>query len=196
MRQRGFSLIELIVVITVIGLLLVSLLPSVGAWMRNTRIRNIAESIRHGLDQARNEAVRTNASVSFWLVSPSTGDPKVMSDTCRLSSSSGAWVISVASPVGVCATNRSSFVAAHPVGDSGTGLTVSAVDATKPTAKSATSVTFNGFGQVANASTAIASVSVTSAVAGSRALTVQVSASGRVRTCDPLTASSDPRSCL
>jgi type IV fimbrial biogenesis protein FimT len=119
-----------------------------------------------------------------------------MSDTCRLSSSSGAWVISVASPVGVCATNRSSFVAAHPVGDSGTGLTVSAVDATKPTANSATSVTFNGFGQVANASTAIASVSVTSAVAGSRALTVQVSASGRVRTCDPLTASSDPRSCL
>ena len=43
MRQRGFSLIEIVVTIAVLALILFAALPSLGTWLDNTRIRNVAD---------------------------------------------------------------------------------------------------------------------------------------------------------
>ena len=58
MKQRGFTIIEMVIAVTLAAFLLAAVAPSVSTWMRNTRIRTAAEAISNGLQQARNEAVR------------------------------------------------------------------------------------------------------------------------------------------
>ena len=118
-RQRGFSLIEVVVTMTVLALILFAAVPSIGSWMDNTRIRNVADSLQNGLQIARGEAVRRNEEVSFWLVS--LEDPSTLDNECALSATSASWVVSVFSPLGHCADEPSTvsspkLVTGRPVG--------------------------------------------------------------------------------
>lgn len=191
MRQRGFTVLEVVIAITIAAFILMSAMPSVGTWMRNTRIRTTAESISNGLMQARNEAVRRNQPVSFFLVSDS--DAVSMTDACALSATSAGWVVALASPAGKCATDRDTFIALRTPGNNAGGLTVSAKDAA---ASNATTVTFNGYGQISNA-LPISCIRLTSSSdASARALNIAVHPGGQVRMCDPnVTDGNDPRVC-
>ncbi len=191
MKQRGFTLIEIVIVISLAAFLLAAAMPSAMTWIRNTRIRTAAESISVGLQQARNEAVRRNQQVSFYLVSDAATS---MSDDCKLSASSSGWVIAQTSPENKCASERDSFVALRPPGDTAYSLSVAAQDSG---AVAATTVTFNGYGQVVNVS-AISCVRVSSASdASARALNIAVNSGGQVRMCDPaVTDGNDPRKCV
>lgn len=70
--HKGFTLIELMIAITVLGVLLVLGLPSFVEMIQNTQIRTAAEGILDGLQIARSEAVRRNAYTQFVL-GPGTG---------------------------------------------------------------------------------------------------------------------------
>lgn len=73
-RQRGMSIIEAMIVVTVIVVLLVLAVPMGLEWIANSRIRSAAESMLTGLQLARAEAVRRNVAVEFVLdAAPSTG---------------------------------------------------------------------------------------------------------------------------
>jgi type IV fimbrial biogenesis protein FimT len=190
--QRGFTIIEMMIAITIAAFILMAAGPSASAWMRNTRIRNAADSISTGLHQARNEAVRRNQPVGFFLVSDVDG--MSMTDACALSSSSGGWVVALGSPVGKCATDRDTFIALRPAGDTADGLTVSALDASALVA--ANSVTFNGYGQLTGANPLGCIRVRNGADASARGLNIAVNAGGQVRMCDPsITSNSDPRKC-
>ncbi len=200
MRARGFTLIEVVVALVVLAMLLLFAMPSIGTWLDNTRVRNAAESIQVGLQTARQEAVRRNQSVSFYLVS--LNDPHTMDNSCALSSSSGSWVISTTSPASQCGNNT--MLAARPIGDAGGRVRVTAghsADSADKTAlgSAATTVTFNGFGRVANIDAAVNRLKVTGP-ADSTAyvdLMLIVDAGGGVRMCDPRSsiADTDPRKC-
>lgn len=196
MRPRGFTLVEAMVVVSLIALLLAAGMPSFGSFIRNQRVRTAAESLETGLQQARNEAVRRNTSISFWLVSLS--DPAKVDNSCALSGTSGSWVISVSSPGAECGAAPSTTVAPMIVSASPMGETVSvAISAVQSDGTVATHVTFNGFGQVSNAD-AIARISVASATTPNsyRRLRVDVSSGGQVRMCDlGVTDNTDPRYC-
>ena len=88
MLSRGFSLIELMITLAVLGMLLAIGLPNMGTWLQNTQIRNAAESINSGLQFARAEAVKRNTTVRFQLVND-------MTNTCQLSTSGKNWVVSL-----------------------------------------------------------------------------------------------------
>lgn len=203
--QRGFSMVEVAITMTVLALLLAAAVPSVAGWMRNTRVRNAAEALQMGLQRARAEALRRNVNVTFWLVSGS--DERTVDNSCALSSASGSWVISLSDPAGHCATSPSPttapmIVETHAVGDGGSGVTVLAQSAA---AAAAQCVRFNGFGQVVDAAVApadncrlpnqIATVDVTHASSGARRLRIMVSTGGGVRMCDRGVAATDPRAC-
>jgi len=198
-------MIEIAVTMTVMILLLLAAFPSMTDWLRNTRVRNAAESVQTGLQRARTEAVRRNQNVTFWLVAGS--DERNVDNSCALSSASGSWVISLNNPAGNCAaapslTDDPMIVETHAAGDGAAGVTVAA---TAADSSAASCVRFNGFGQVVDASTLpadncrpptqLTTVDLTHASSGARRLRVMVSAGGGVRMCDRDVASTDPRAC-
>jgi len=191
MKQRGFTIIEVVIVVALTAFLLTAVMPSVSAWMRNSRIRTAAESISTGLQQARNEAVRRNQPVGFYMVSDS--DAMSMSDACALSSTSSGWVVALASPAGKCATDRDTFISLRVAGDTAIGLAVAAKDAG---GGNANTVTFNGYGQIADASPiSCIKVSNTSDT-NARVLALTLNAGGQIRMCDAgVNDSNDPRYC-
>lgn len=204
-QQRGFTMVEVAVTMTVMALLLAAAVPSVAGWLRNTRVRNAADAVHLGLQRARTEALRRNVNVTFWLVSGA--DERIVDNNCALSSAAGSWVISLSNPAGSCATAPSptaapGIVETHAVGDGGSGVMVVAQTSA---AAAATCVRFNGFGQVVDATTPpadacrspgqIATVDVTHASGGARRLRVVVSGGGGVRMCDRDVAATDPRAC-
>lgn len=64
-RVLGFGLIELMVAIAIMTVLATLALPSYRTWMQDTRIRTVAESVQNGLQIARAEAVKRNATINF-----------------------------------------------------------------------------------------------------------------------------------
>jgi type IV fimbrial biogenesis protein FimT len=66
-RSLGFSMIELMVTLTVAGILAAIAVPSFQVWIENSQIRTSAESIKSGIQRARSEAVSRNARVAFNL---------------------------------------------------------------------------------------------------------------------------------
>lgn len=198
-------MIEVAVSLSVLGILLASVAPSVSSWMGSSRVRNTAESISNGLQKARTEALRRNQTVRFSLVSLT--DPKVLDNGCQLSATGGSWVVSVSSPAGKCAQAPSTTVSpylvdAHPVGDGGDGVSVTATNSDGSIA--ATTVAFNALGQVVagtdplTQSEPIANISVvsTSAPDSYRKLKVMISTGGRIFLCDQaVTDATDSRYC-
>lgn len=202
--RQGFTLIELVVAIAIIGILMALGLPSFMTWLRNVQIRNAAETMQNGLQFARSEALRRNERVTFWTVSLT--DPKVMDNSCARSDAGISWVVSRDDPASLCATAVSDvdsprIIAKHAGGDGNRKTSITALDAG---GAAATCVTFNGFGRVetkcsdASASNPIARLTIVSSEtdANTRPLEVRIGSGGVIRMCDPnVTTTSDPRYC-
>lgn len=197
--QQGFTIIEMAVTITIMALLLFTAVPNITSWLDNTRIRNASESLQHGLQTARAEAVRRNQNVSFWLVSTNAGAG--LDNSCALEGDSASWVVSVNDPSGHCdaapsTTASPMIVTGRATSDGGARTTVTTFQSDGTTA--GTRVTFNGFGQITNAD-AIRKIDITGSDSSNtnyRKLRVTISTAGLVRMCDThVTNDSDPRKC-
>lgn len=66
-RHGGFTIIELLVVISVVALLSMTAAPSIGNWMSNASVRTVAENLQNDLRRAQAEAVRGSRSTVFAL---------------------------------------------------------------------------------------------------------------------------------
>ena len=195
-------MIELAVTMVILALLLVGAGPSMGAWMRNTQVRNTASSILAGLNRARNEAMRRNVPIRFSLVS--LADSATMGSSCALSGSGVSWVVSVRDPAGNCqyapatvAADASDpmIVETNAGGVGGKNVVVAAKIADGSAA--ANTVTFNAFGRIADAAP-IGFINVNNSTAGGefRSLRVELGNGGTARLCDLSIASgTDPRVC-
>jgi type IV fimbrial biogenesis protein FimT len=71
--QRGLTLLELVITLAVLGLAAALAAPDFGRHIANYRVRATADAIVNGLNQARAEAARRNATVRFALASSGSG---------------------------------------------------------------------------------------------------------------------------
>jgi type IV fimbrial biogenesis protein FimT len=165
-KNAGFSLIELMVSVVVLGILASIAVPSFQTWIRNTQIRNAAESITNGLQRARAEAVSRNTNVSFVMGTDSS------------------WAISVVNPASTIdqrlASEGSKNVTRAVLPTGATTVTFSNVGFVVPNA---------------DASNSITQVDLVAA-GGSQNLRVTIGTGGNARMCDPnLASGSNPRAC-
>jgi type IV fimbrial biogenesis protein FimT len=204
----GFSLIEALVVVSILGLLLVAIMPSIGNTLRNIEIRNAAEAIQNGLTKARAEAVKRNEPVTFSLLTHNATS-KQLDNSCALSNASTSWVVSRADPTNSCDIAASEtaaplIIAKRSQGDGSPNVTARVKEASggDPCGADddANSVSFNGYGRVIAPSWGtgpIKCVLVENRTdTGTRKLQVLINAGGTVRMCDPaVTDGNDPRKC-
>ena len=190
--QRGVSLIEFAVAVTILAVLMASGLPSFGNWIQSSKIRTTAESIQNGLQLARAQAVARNALVSFHLTDSATA-------ACALSSSGSNWVVSLDDPSGACNAAASDEVAPRLIQmrTAAEGSSNVEVDA-----GGVSTITFNGMGRVTPLPVAAITIALTNTAGGAcatsgpmRCLNVTVSTGGQVRMCDPALPSTDARGC-
>lgn len=200
--QRGFTLIEAMVVLIIMGLLLAVAAPNFSSWITGTRIRSTAESLLSGLQYAKSEATTRNAQVRFQLTTSLTA-------SCQRSTSGTNWVVDMVdatgdSVVGQCNATPSDTVApsilqVRASSETGTGVVVSA---------SSSEVVFNGLARQVPISPATTTAAITidispSSTAGQCAasggkvtcLRIVISPAGLVRMCNPTAPSADPQAC-
>ena len=200
MAVRGFTIVELLVTVAVLGIVLMLGLPNISAWLQNTQIRNGAEAMVSGLQFARAEALRRNRPVRFNLVD-------TLDASCSLATGGPNWVVSMADPASSC--NVDASLTADPPfilqkRGSQEGSQNAVINASVP------SVTYTGLGNVSGAllssATGVMQIGVSNPSGGAcrtptgnepmRCLLVVVSASGSVRMCDPAVSdATDPRKC-
>jgi type IV fimbrial biogenesis protein FimT len=173
-RQRGFTLIEMMVTVTVLVIILLFSVPLFTTWNANTRIRSAAESLQNGLRLAQSTALSTNSSVTLRLTEDS--DPDAESDE---SDKGLNWVL----------LNTAGEAVQVKGGESLRGVTMQASDGFTG------EIVFRNLGQNELAGPTTFKFDAAAAGADKR-LTVIVTPGGRVRMCDPdRTDSSDPQAC-
>jgi type IV fimbrial biogenesis protein FimT len=181
--QRGFSLIELMVVIAIMALLMLAVAPSIGPWIANARVRSVAEEIANGLRMAQSEALRRNRPVAFVLTNATPANnatpnangknwyvqalPLASSGTTTAEDKDYVQGGNYASQGGVTIAGTSSVLC---FGSMGSVVAIGASDA----------VNVIGVACAAGAKTY-----TVSRTGSDRSLTVLVSAGGQVRMCDP-----------
>ncbi|AJP49184.1 hypothetical protein PG1C_13590 [Rugosibacter aromaticivorans] len=208
-RYCGFSLIELMVTVAIIGVLLALGAPRFAEYLRNVKLRSAAEMFLTGVQLARSEAVRMNIPVEFLLTAT---DPIPDNVGAATASASGTnWMVRTADlatfidgKFGIEGSGRGTGQLT-PVKINDTSAPASA-DPDAPPATPVGSVIFNGLGRTGLANQAVFKFNNpeagTCVTAGGpvRCLKVIVSVGGQARLCDPAVsaaavAAGDSRGC-
>ncbi|HYL71005.1 MAG TPA: GspH/FimT family pseudopilin, partial [Candidatus Dormibacteraeota bacterium] len=69
-QPRGFTLVEVMISLTVLGILLMLALPSFSEWLQNQQLRAASEATLNGLQVARAAAIQRNVLVRFQQTAP------------------------------------------------------------------------------------------------------------------------------
>jgi type IV fimbrial biogenesis protein FimT len=196
--HRGISVIELMVVVTVLGVMLMLALPGIGNWISNSRVRTVAEELQNALRMAQSEAVSRNRQVA--LVRTAAAPAR----NATPSSTGGNWYIQVL-PVTAAEGSSTTFQDNAYI----QGGTFGAQSGANVTGTDTTVICFNSVGRVVNnTSTGLGADCVAPTTAGTptrfavallpssdRTMNVELFLGGKVRMCDTLASSGQPNAC-
>jgi type IV fimbrial biogenesis protein FimT len=85
---RGFTLVELVVVLAIMAILLGVGVPLASSWIANAKMRTAAEFVQNDLRMAQSEAVRRSRIVAFVLTD---SNPTVASPSASSAASANGW---------------------------------------------------------------------------------------------------------
>ena len=86
--QSGFTLLELMLVVTIVGLLLAFAVPAMGNFFRNARITGAANDVMAALHFSRSEAIKRRVPVTLCT----SADPQNANPACDASALLTGWV--------------------------------------------------------------------------------------------------------
>ncbi len=190
-KAGGFTLIELAVTITLLGILLAMAGPSFVTWIRNAQVRTVSDALQTGLRLAQAEAVRRHRQVVFFRTNEATCNATTAADAA------GAfWVVR---SLPLVAGDPVEAVQCGALADTSAGVAIAG----------ATALCFNAGGrQVANPNPNVGGATCTLDASGrssfdlssansDRPLRVFVTLGGNVRLCDPAKtlSASNPDGC-
>lgn len=186
--QRGFSIIELAVALTIAGIMLAIGAPAFSGYLQNARLGTTAKSFYSGLQTARAEAVKLNQDVEFVLTNSALGSTAV--DAVSLDVNGRNWVVRQRPPASTAAYS----LVEHKTGGSEAGAVAVAATTARITFNSLGASTAGGQTVIALSNPALGQCAPAGAV---RCWNVVVTPGGQVRLCSPdaTLAASDSRAC-
>ena len=199
MRRRGYTLVEVLVGITVLAILIGLGAPAMGTFLQNSKIANATQEFYSGIQSARTDAIRRNAPVQFVLTSTAVSTSN-LANALTTSATGANWVVRAASDV---TGGPFTLVEAKSGGEGafqgGAARSVDVV-ASGPTGFAGV-IAFNGFGGTTDGMPY--SIDVSNSAAGTcaavggpiRCRRINVTAGGRVTACDPAAGAGDSRAC-
>jgi type IV fimbrial biogenesis protein FimT len=171
-KQSGFTLVELVIVIAILIILSSFAIPSYMNMIQDSMVRNAASSIQTGMQIARGEAVKRNASVQL-----------------DLRGTNSAWTVCLAPAVAgdSCPNPDDARTIQSRALEDGSSTKVDVSGSAGP-------FIFNAYGVLTSGA---AIINVNNKDLTARELRVQVGTGGSSKVCDPaLTAAgTDPRRC-
>jgi type IV fimbrial biogenesis protein FimT len=194
----GFTLVELLVGVTIVGVLLALGAPALGTYLQNSKLANAAASYYGGIQSARTEAIRRNVLTQFVLTDTplSTAD---LANAVAPSTTGRNWVVRAASGAGnfvqvdakdATESEGSGAAAALQITGAASGVVF---DGT---------MSFNGFGRTTAGESYALDIKnpmagVCKADGGEiRCRRITVSPGGQIAACDPAaSAAGDSRAC-
>lgn len=189
---HGFTLIEMLIVITIVGILMALGASSYQDWINNSRVRSAATSISQGIQLARATAIKNNTRASFDFTGTIAG-----------TTTTADWAV-CRNTVNANAGNRPCLAADIVEQYAATGR-ASQVLVTLTTGPSC--LEFNGLGRRSNTarcSSADTKIDISFPAAGTcqtaggkiRCLQITSNGNGTTRMCDPaLVKTSNPAGC-
>ncbi len=171
-HDRGFTVVELMVTLAVVGILAALAVPTMRSVIENSHIRATSQSLQNGLAMARAEAVRLNTQVEFVLTGAGWSIQRV-SDGSLLQQASGkemaVGTTVTTTPVGSNRVTYDAFGRAVAINPTDASAMVTQIDivATNP-----------------------------SGTPSYKPLRIQLNNGGLARLCDPAVASTEPKACL
>lgn len=183
--EGGFTLIELVVTLALLGILFMVAMPSLTEWIRNSQVRSVAEAVQNGLRVAQAEAVRRNQDVVMSL----TNDANPTLNPTAVAGGRN-WSIQTVAKTYIN-NNVAEFIRAGAFADVASGVVVTTV--VTGTSTPVLAVCFNANGRLLGPTPSSPTENCVanpvtfqiSQTGSDRPLNVAVAVGGQVRMCDP-----------
>ncbi|MEN3113151.1 GspH/FimT family pseudopilin [Uliginosibacterium paludis] len=187
---RGFTLIEMMVTITVMTILALLAMPGMTAWVANNRVRTVAEAMQNALRQAQGEAVKRSRQTVFALTA------QTPAASATPSANGGNWYLQTLPLSGSDDGTAGSFLRGEKVATTQSVTITGASLLCFNSLGRLVSNTSTGLGASCTAPTSYTAYNLTASGAD-RPLRVEVYLGGKVRMCDPAKtlSSSNPDGC-
>jgi|GEM_PF-3134477 len=171
MRQRGFTITELMIVVAIMGTLTVAVAPSLARWSTSIHMSSSIREIASELQLARMKAIAQNTRMTVCFYSPSSDFPKFTHGFLSLHITSTGWCTAPPSSPGPVFNQFKATVRALP-----TGVSVE---------PSQSSFTFNSKGRAGAGNIAFTRLPIPTSKPPRPDKKIKVDSVGRVRICAP-----------
>jgi len=197
--QRGFTIIELLVGLTLLAVLIGLGAPAMSSYLQTSKLQSVAASYYSGVQMARAEAIRRNARTEFVLTNDAPSTPDI-ANALAPAVSGRTWVVRAASAGG-------GFASAVEVRAAGEGEGSPAAQAIVVTGSASAPAVFDGripFNSLgATADGAPYAIDITRPGGGTcvhlggtvRCRRIEISPGGQITSCDPAAPAGDSRAC-
>jgi len=175
MRQRGFTITELMIVVAIMGTLTVAVAPSLARWSTSIHMSSSIREIASELQLARMKAIAQNTRMTVCFYGPSSDFPKFTHGFLSLHITSTGWCAAPPSAPGPAFNQFKATVRALP-----TGVSVE---------PSQSNFTFNSKGRAGAGNIAFTRLPLPTSKPPQSDKKIKVDSIGRIRICTPATDS-------